>query len=276
MKGISKIELITIILTAIAAVAAVASAIFTRNTWQTAEKTLNYTKTKEAPDLWMKKDVFVWEEYEITQLSLGGQPNGIPAKSIVLQQFPVKEIETGNLLNRTCLIMNSSSKSSSNAQIDNYSGLFGEVHFENRGTVAIKEIEIANCHFKMRENTGYDLQDFDLTPVGKLDVDIERGEPFIIFVGYLFDNDEHRICDPRYMDDEGLREDAMQKKRMYDDQLRCYLDVIIDLYDEMTFTLRFTAQDGSVYEQEHSVKIELAGNGGIYKPVVKEAVLVEQ
>ena len=193
-----------------------------------------------------------------------------------MQQFPVKEIETGNLLNRTCLILNSSSKSSSNAQIDNYSGLFGEVHFENRGAVAIKEIEVASCHLKMRENTGYDLQDFDLTPVGKLDVDIERGSPFIIFVGYLFDNDEHRICDPRYMNDEGLRKDAMQKKRMYDDQLRCYLDVIIDLYDEMTFTLRFTAQDGSVYEQEHTVKIELAGNGGIYKPVVKEAVLVEQ
>lgn len=66
-----------------------------------------------------------------------------------------------------------------------------------------------------------------------------------------------------------------KKKRMYDDQLRCYLDVIIDLYDEMTFTLRFTAQDGSVYEQEHTIKIELAGNGGIYKPVVKKAVLVK-
>lgn len=236
----------------------------------------DYAKTKEAPDLWMKKDVFVWEEYEITQLSHWGQPNGIPAKSIVLQQFPVKEIATGNLLNRVCLISNSSSKPSSNAQIDNYSGLFGEVYFENRGAVAIKKIEITSCHFKMRENTGYVLEDFDLTPVGKLDVDIERGSPFIMFVGYLFDDDEHKICDPRYMNDEGLRKDAMQKKRMYDDQLRCYLDVIIDLYDEMTFTLRFTAQDGSVYEQKHSVKIELAGNGGIYKPVVNEAVIVEQ
>ena len=262
-------------LTVIATVAALASPYYARCAWQNAEKALNYTKTKEAPDLWMKQDVFVWEEYEITQLSHWGQPDGIPAKSIVLRQFPVKEIATGNLLNRVCLISNSSSKSSSNAQIDNYSGLFGEVYFENRGAVAIKEIEITSCHFKMRENTGYDLEDFDLTPVGKLDVDIERGSPFIMFVGYLFDNDEHRICDPKYMNDEGLRKDVMQKKRMYDDQLRCYLDVIIDLYDEMTFTLRFTAQDGSVYEQEHSVKIELAGNGGIYKPVVKEAVLVE-
>lgn len=260
----------------ISALLSFASVIVASCSCHQSKKALDYTKAKEAPDLWMKKDVFVWEEYEITQLSHWGQPDGIPAKSIVLQQYPVKEVATGNLLNRTCLILNSSSKSSSNAQIDNYSGLFGEVHFENRGAVAIKEIEVTSCHLKMRENTGYDLQDFDLTPVGKLDVDIERGEPFIIFVGYLFDNDEHRICDPRYMNDEGLREDAMQKKRMYDDQLRCYLDVIIDLYDEMTFTLRFTAQDGSVYEQEHSVKIELAGNGGIYKPVVKEAVLVEQ
>lgn len=196
----------------VAAAAAVAAAIYAKKCMENSEKALNYTMSKEAPDLWRERDVFVWEQYDIVQLSHWGQPGGIPAKSIVLQQFPVKEIETGNLLNRTCLILNSSPKSSSNAQIDNYSGLFGEVHFENRGAVAIKEIEIADCHFKMRENTEYDLEDFDLTPVGKLDVDIERGEPFIIFVGYLFDNDEHRICDPRYMNDEGLRKDAMQKK----------------------------------------------------------------
>lgn len=258
----------------VAAAAAVAAAFYAKNAWKNSEKALNYTMSKEAPDLWLEKDVFVWEQYDIAQLSNWGQPGGIPAKSIVLQQFPVKEIETGNLLNRTCLILNSSSKSSSNAPIDNYTGLFGELHFENRGSLPIKEIEITSCHFKMRENTPYDLEDINLTPVGKIDVDIERGAPFIMFVGYLFDNDEHRFCDPQYMTDEGMHDEAMRKKKMYDNQLRCHLNIIIDLYDEMTFTLRFTAQDGSIYDQEHTIKIQLDGNGGIYEPAVKEAVKI--
>lgn len=256
----------------VSTIAAIIAAIFAGLAWYNAEKSLNYTKAKEAPDLWLKKDVFVWEQYDITQLSQWGQPSEIPAKSIVLQQFPVKEIATGNRLNRICLILNSSPKSSSNAHIDNYTGLFGELHFENRGTLSIKQIEIKSCRFKMRENTPYDLEDFDLTPVGKIDVDIERGAPFIMFVGYLFDNDEHRFCDPQYMTDKGMHDEAMRKKKMYDNQLQCYLDIIIDLYDEMTFALRFTAQDGSVYEQEHKIQIELAGNGGIYKTAMKEAV----
>ena len=62
---------------------------------------------------------------------------------------------------------------------------------------------------------------------------------------------------------------------MYDDQLRCYLQVMIDLYDEMTCTLRFTSQDGSIYEQEHTVKINLSGDGGIYTPTASVATLIE-
>ena len=62
---------------------------------------------------------------------------------------------------------------------------------------------------------------------------------------------------------------------MYDDQLRCYLPVMIDLYDELTFTFRFTSQDGSIYEQKHTVKIELIGDGGIYTPTADVATLIE-
>lgn len=262
--------------TVVAAIAAVVSAIFAGLAWHNSEKALNYTKAKEAPDLWMKKDVFVLGKYKITQLSHWNQPNGIPAKSVVLQHFPIEETETGYKVNRICNIVNASSKSSSNTRIDNYTGLFGELHFENRGTVPIKEIEMTSYRFKMKEDTKYTLEDFELTPIGKLNVDIERGSPLILYIGYLFDNDEHMLCDPQYMSNDGLRLDAVQKKKMQDDQLRCYLDVIIDLYDEMSFTLRYTAQDGSTYDQEYTISINRFGEGGIYNPNEKEAVRVKK
>lgn len=45
----------------------------------------------------MKKDVFIYGEYEITQLSQWNQPSGIPSKTVVLQHFPVMEKETKNI-----------------------------------------------------------------------------------------------------------------------------------------------------------------------------------
>lgn len=59
----------TLVWTTMAAIAAVAAAIFAGLTWENAEKALEYSKTKEAPDLWMKKDVFVYGDYEIIHLS---------------------------------------------------------------------------------------------------------------------------------------------------------------------------------------------------------------
>ncbi|MEH2930490.1 hypothetical protein VSQ48_11345 [Candidatus Ventrimonas sp. KK005] len=260
---------------ALATIAAIAAAIFAGLTWKNAEKSLEYAKTKEAPDLWMKKDKFIYGEYEITQLSQWNQPMGIPPETVVLQHFPVMEKETKNHLNRMCVIFNSSKKHSSNAHIDNYTGLFGELYFENRGLLPIKEIEMTKCHFKMRKNNDYDLEDFTLKTLGKLDVDIRRDSQFIIFIGYLFDNDNHLLCDPKYSPHGILIAEAIVKKKMYNDQLRCYLPVMIDLYDELTFTFKFTSQDGSVYTQKHTIKIELNGNGGIYTPTAGIATLIK-
>ena len=127
----------------------------------------------------------------------------------------------------------------------------------------------------MRESNDYDLEDFSLATQGKLDVDIGRDSPFIILIGYLFDNGNRLLCDPKYTVEGSLHAEAIQKKKMYDDQLRCYLPVMIDLYDELTFTFRFTSQDGSIYEQEHTVKINLSGDGGIYTPTASVATLIE-
>lgn len=259
---------------AIAALAAVAAAIFAWGTWYNAEETLKYAKAKETPDLWMVKDKFVYGEYAITHLSQWDQPQGIPQGTLVLQHFPVKEIETGNTLNRICAIVNSSTKYSSNDHIDNYSGLFGELYFQNRGEIPIKEIEITKCDFKMRESNDYQLEDFSLSTQGKLDVDIGRDSQLIVLLGYLYDNDEHLLCDPKYVSDGLLDLKTVQKKKMFDDQLRCYLPVMIDLYDELSLIFRFTAQDGSVYEQEHKIKITLSGDGGMYTPTSSVAQLI--
>ena len=207
---------------AIAALAAVAAAIFAWGTWYNAEETLKYAKAKETPDLWMVKDKFVYGEYAITHLSQWDQPQGIPQGTLVLQHFPVKEIETGNTLNRICAIVNSSTKYSSNDHIDNYSGLFGELYFQNRGEIPIKEIEITKCDFKMRDSNDYQLEDFSLSTQGKLDVDIGRDSQLIVLLGYLYDNDEHLLCDPKYVSDGLLDLKTVQKKKMFDDQLRCY------------------------------------------------------
>ncbi len=260
---------------ALATIAAIAAAIFAGLTWKNAEKSLEYAKTKEAPDLWMKKDKFIYGEYEITQLSQWNQPMGIPPETVVLQHFPVMEKKTKNHLNRMCMIFNSSKKHSSNAHIDNYTGLFGELYFENRGLLPIKEIELTKCHFKMRKNNDYDLEDFTLKTLGKLDVDIRQDSQFIIFIGYLFDYDNHLLCDPKYSPRRILIAEAIVKKKMYNDQLRCYLPVMIDLYDELTFTFKFTSQDGSVYTQKHTIKIESNGNGGIYTPTAGIATLIK-
>ena len=259
---------------AIAALAAVAAAIFAWGTWYNAEETLKYAKAKETPDLWMVKDKFVYGEYAITHLSQWDQPQGIPQGTLVLQHFPVKEIETGNTLNRICAIFNSSTKYSSNDHIDNYSGLFGELYFQNRGEIPIKEIEITKCDFKMRDSNDYQLEDFSLSTQGKLDVDIGRDSQLIVLLGYLYDNDEHLLCDPKYVSDGLLDLKTVQKKKMFDDQLRCYLPVMIDLYDELSLIFRFTAQDGCVYEQEHKIKITLSGDGGMYTPTSSVAQLI--
>lgn len=84
------------------------------------------------------------------------------------------------------------------------------------------------------------------------------------------------LCDPKYVSGGALNEDAILKKKMYDDQLRCYLPVMIDLYDEMAITIRFTAQNGRVYEQKHTVKIDLCGDGGIYTPTASVATLIKK
>lgn len=258
--------------TAIAAIAAAVAAIFAGLAWWNTEQALNYTRLKEAPDLWIVSDKFVYGDYGIAELSDWGIPRNVPKETVVLRHYPVIDLRTGDKLNRICAIFNSSEKHSTNAQIDNYSGLFGEIHFENRGDIGIKKIEIINCSFKMREVPGLDLEDFSLEPSGALDVDIGRGSPFIMFIGYLYDNDNHMMCNPKYVTNGRLNPTEIEKKRMFDDQLRCYLPVIIDLYEELSFTFRFTAQDGSEYTQTHTIQIQLDGDGGIYNPKSNTAV----
>lgn len=176
------------------------------------------------------------------------------------------EVKSGHKENRTCLIVNSSDKSSSNAKIENYTGIFGEVYFENRGTIPIREIEITKCSFKMRKGNNNILEDFSLNAIGKLEVNIRQESPFKFLLCYLYDNNENMLCDPRYTPNGSLHAEAVKKKRMYDNQLRCYLPVIIDLYEKLSFSFKLTAQDGRVYEQNHTIEIKLRGEGGTYTP----------
>lgn len=219
-----------------------------------------------------KRCVYIWRLRNYPFVTVGSTP-GNSAGDSCITAFPGNT--NNNWKSTQSGIFNSSEKNSSNAKIDNYSGLFGELYLENRGELPIKEIEITACHFKMRESNDYDLEDFSLATQGKLDVDIGRDSPFIILIGYLFDNGNRLLCDPKYAVEGSLHAKAIQKKKMYDDQLRCYLPVMIDLYDELTFTFRFTSQDGSIYEQEHTVKINLSGDGGIYTPTASVATLIE-
>ena len=63
----------------------------------------------------------------------------------------------------------------------------------------------------MRESNDYDLEDFSLATQGKLDVDIGRDSPFIILIGYLFDNGNRLLCDPKYTVEGSLHAEAIQK-----------------------------------------------------------------
>lgn len=171
-------------------------------------------------------------------------------------------------MDRICLIVNSSEKPSS-AKIENYTGLFGELHFENRGELAIKHIQLMSYSFKMRKNTGLGLEeDFTLESSDDgFEVNIGRGSPFIFYIGYLYDNGKRMLCDPRYIENGKPKPEEIAKKRIEDNQLRCYLPVIIDLFEEVTMVFKMTAQDGSEYTQAHTLRIELEGEGGIYKPI---------
>lgn len=46
--------------------------------------------------------------------------------------------------------------------------------------------------------------------MGKLDVDIGKDAPLIIFIGYLFDNDTHLLSDPKYAAGGGSHAEAIQ------------------------------------------------------------------
>ena len=263
--------------TAIAALAAVAAAIFAGLTWREASNTLDYTLRREAPDLYLKTDRFIYGDFEISDKTEWNTPRNIPSNSVVLKQYPMIETITGNKYNRRCLIMNSSNKHSSSSPIANYSGLFGELHLQNRGDVVITRIEIAECRFVMRNDTGFGLEDFSLEPSGYLDVDIGRDSPLILYIGYLYDNDSHMLCNPQYVVNGVLDSGAMEKKRMFDDQLRVYLPVIIDLFEEMSITFRLTTQDGRVYLQTSTMRVlerDMNG-GGMYVPDTPPAQLVQ-
>lgn len=200
--------------TAVAAIAAVVAALFAGLAWYNSKQALRYAKAKEAPDLWIVKDKFVYSEYKIIRyLSPWGQPRGIPQETIILQHFPVEETATGNTLNRICAIINSSAKHSSNAHVDNYSGLFGELYFQNRGEISIREIEITRCDFKMRKSNDFQLEDFCLSAQGKLDVDIGRDSQLIVLLAYLYDNNEHLLCDPKYISDGLLDIETIKMKK---------------------------------------------------------------
>lgn len=254
--------------TAIAAVAASVAAAFAGLAWCEARKSRRYIETKEAPDLWLVKDKFVYGDYQIAEdeSTPYNQPKDIPPKTAILRNFSIIDNSTKERLNRICIILNSSSTGSSSSKINNFTGLFGEIYFENRGTLGIKKIKIIDMSFKMNKTYGYDVEDFKLETVGEIDVDISRGFPFVAFIGYLYNEGAHMLCDPKYVEDSHLREDAMRKKRNYDNQLSCHLPVIIDLYDEVSFTFEYVAQNEVTYTQTQTVKIERDECGGWYKP----------
>lgn len=81
------------------------------------------------------------------------------------------------------------------------------------------------------------------SPLSAVSMGYKRSK-YMNYIRYLFDNGNRLLCDPKYAVEGTLNAEAIQKKKMYDDQLRCYLPVMIDLYDELTFTFRFTSQDG--------------------------------
>ncbi len=259
--------------TAIAAIAAVIAATFAGFAWLEARKSRRYIESKEVPDLWLVKDKFIYGDYQIAEdeSTPFNQPKDIPPKSIVLRNFSIIENNTKERLNRICIIANSSNTDSSIGKINNYTGFFGEIYFENRGMLGIKKIKIVDCTFKMNKTCGYDLEDFKLEPIGEIDVDISRGFPFVAFIAYLFNEGSYMLCDPQYIQDSHLQNNVMQKKKNYDNQLRCHLPVIIDLYDEMSFTLEYVAQNGYTYTQTQIIEIERDECGGWYKPKLEPA-----
>lgn len=249
--------------TMISVLAAAFAACFAGAAWITAHNALKYTKAKEAPHLLIARDVFIYGTYEITPLTNWGTPHEVPAETVVLKRFQVKELGHDIADNKPCLIFNSSSHDSSSAEIANYSGLFGEVYLENRGETKVIQIEIIECFFKMRPNK-HNWKDFSLKGEGKLNIDLSQDSPFIFYVGYLCDNDSHMICNPNYMIDGKLCEDAIKVKKLKTDQLNCYLPIIIDLYEELDLVIKYTSIDGTQYIQRHTIKVLLEDEGGRY------------
>lgn len=225
------------------------------------------------PDLYLAKDKFVYGEYEFFDLK-NGVPKDIPEMTASFSRRII--VRDGLKLNQFSIIYNASRKHTNNDIPENYTHIFGEVHLENRGGVTIKSIKLENCNFIMRKDTGLRLEhEFSLETEGNESINLQKGQSLIIYIAYLFDNDDHRLCDPSCLDENGrLNSDAMNYKRNEENQLRCPLPVIIDLYDELHFTLQYTTfPDNKEYQQHFIIKIQTEmekGNkytAGIYNPI---------
>ena len=231
----------------------------------------------DAPDLFLEKDRFVYGNYEFADLSAVGVPKNIPPMTISIKPFVLINNKTKKRLNRMCIVCNSSRKNTANEKPDNYSGIFGELHFVNRGAL-IKRIEITQCCFIMRDNPALSLEKkFSLAPDGVLDVNVERGSAFILYISYLYDDDSYRLCNPKYITDGKLNQGQIEAKRNEENQLRCNLPVIIDLYDQFIFTFKYLTQRDDEYKQTFIIKIKMDNyedeeSGGVYNPILGPAI----
>ena len=238
----------------------------------------------KAPDLYLKKDKFVYGKYEFfTQRN--GVPKGIPDTTALLSRQEI--VRDGVRLNRICIVYNTSRKHTNNETPECYSRIFGEVYFENRGGSTIKSIEIIECRFIMRRNTGLELtNEIALQTQGCVSVNIQKGQRLIVYIAYLFDKDDHMLCNPFCLDENGqLKQNIMELKHNEEDQLRCPLPVIIDLYERMIFTFRYTtAPDNHIYEQTFLIEIQPDSDfiedgeypSGIYNPIDRSALRVKK
>lgn len=254
--------------TAIASVAAVFAAIFAGFAWLSSKKTLNYVKSKDIPDLWLEKDRFVYGEYKIEDTTKWQMPIDVPGQSVCLKNYNVS-CNGEDKFNRKCIIFNSSLKNSSEGGIDNYTGIFGELCYVNRGELGIRKIELKSCKFTMKNK-----EEISLTPEGSFDVDIERGGTFIAFIAYLYDTSARCLCNQKYIENGKLNKESMDLKKNFNDQLRCTLPVIIDEYDKLETEFILSAQDGKKYCQKHIIEIKTSGNGGVYCPSTERAELI--
>jgi hypothetical protein len=151
------------------------------------------------------------------------------------------------------LLFNTSDKDTGKGQVpDYYTGLFGKIHYRNRG-FALKAIIVKEVEFEFSDSRKFSITANPNSNTISTSEFPQNSEDYM-FISYLFDDNEYALCNKEKVTPENI--DLKSKYGGERNQLFCDLKVTIDLYQKSHLKLWLVNINDIIYEQTITTEIK--------------------